>query len=104
MLLTYYMLDPQFLLWVHWAFVSSHVNKSCNRITTFFVSNSRPHGGYFLTVLTTLFAMVSIFPIIYQEFKKIRQVKQKEKITVKQDIDKKHASLNSQESRNCFYF
>ena len=47
MLLTYYMLDPQISLWAHWAFVSSHVNQSCNRITKFFVSNGRPPEGYF---------------------------------------------------------
>ena len=88
MLLTYYMLDPQLSLWAHWAFVSSHVNQSCNRITNFFVSNGRPPEGYFLTVHTTPFAIVSIFLIIYEGFKKIRQVKQKEKNPVKQDIDK----------------
>ena len=78
------MLDPQLSLWAHWAFVSSHVNQSCNRITNFFVSNGRPPEEYFITVLTTLFAMVSIFLIIHEGFKKIGQVKQKEKIPVKQ--------------------
>ena len=52
------------------------------------VSHGRPPEGYFLTVLITLFAMVSIFFVINQGFKRIRQVQQKEKITVKQDIDK----------------
>ena len=93
MLLTYYLLDPQFALWAHWAFVSSHVNQSCNRITIFLVSNGSPTEGYFLTVLTTLFAMVSIFLIIYEGLKKIRQVKQKGKIPVKQDIDKNMPTL-----------
>ena len=59
----------------------------------FFVSNGRPPEGYFITVLTTLFAMVSIFLIIYEGFKKIRQVKQKEKNPVKQDIDKNMPKL-----------